>query len=53
MKIGGIKKLIVLAFVFGGLAATLASCNRGIGCPSEFSVEQIAIPVVKQIVQMK
>ncbi len=53
MKIGGIKKFVVLLFVAAGLAASLSSCNRGIGCPSDFSVEQIAIPIVKQVVQVK
>ena len=49
MKIRGIKKLIV-AIAFLGTLSTLTSCNRGIGCPSDFSLEQVVVKVVNGIV---
>lgn len=49
MKIRGIKKLMIAAAVLCAVLTSLSSCNRGIGCPSDFSVEQIAVPIVKGI----
>ena len=53
MKFKGIKKLIVAVAILGAVTITLSSCNRGIGCPSDFSVEQIAIPIVKGVINIR
>ena len=52
MKIEGVKKFLVVIMILGGLMATMSSCNRGIGCPSDFSLEQVAVPLVKGIIQL-
>jgi hypothetical protein len=52
MKIEGVKKFFVVIIILGGLMATMSSCNRGIGCPSDFSLEQIAKPLVKSVIYL-
>lgn len=43
-----LKKL--LPFVVFLLAlATLSSCNRGMGCPNNFSIEKAAVDVIKVV----
>ncbi len=32
---------IVAVFLFAALAFSLSSCNRGLGCPSNFSVKTV------------
>ena len=49
MKFRGIKKFIVV-IAFLGTLSTLTSCNRGIGCPSDFSLEQVVVKVVSGII---
>lgn len=49
MKLNKMKRL-VLALVLLGAAASFSSCNRGYGCPNNFSVNDTAVKVVKQIV---
>jgi len=53
MKLSGIKKLIVALALLGAATITLSSCNRGIGCPSDFSLEQVAAPVVKSVINIR
>ena len=53
MKLSGIKKLIVAAALLASVCITLSSCNRGIGCPSDFSLEQVATPVVKGVLNIR
>ncbi len=53
MKLSGIKKLIVAIAILASAAITLSSCNRGIGCPSDFSLEQVAAPVVKGVLNIR
>ncbi len=45
--------MIVTAVAIAAVVMSLSSCNRGIGCPSDFSVEQIAIPVVKNVINKR
>ena len=40
MKVEGLKKITVL-FLFFTFLWTISSCNRGIGCPSDFSVKPL------------
>ncbi len=50
MKFKNLKQIaIVAAFLL--TAASFTSCNRGYGCPSNFSVEQVGTQVVKTVVQ--
>ncbi len=46
----GIKRLMVGIAMLATLALTLSSCNRGIGCPSDFSIKQSVVPVVTDII---
>ncbi len=48
----GIKKVIGSLLCIAALLLTLSSCNRGIGCPSDFSLEQVATPVVKTVLNI-
>ena len=44
-------KSFILVFVLTIGALSMASCNRGIGCPSDFSVaENIVQPVANAII---
>ncbi len=47
MNINGIKKIIMAMAVIFAFAITMSSCNRGIGCPSDFSIDQVVTPVIK------
>jgi len=40
-------KQFIVASAFLMLAASFTSCNRGYGCPTNFSVNEIATEVVK------
>jgi len=40
------KKFLPFAVFLLGLAS-LSSCNRGIGCPNNFSLQETAIDVIK------
>jgi len=48
MKIKNLKQIAVVA-AFLLTAASFTSCNRGYGCPSNFSVEQAGIQLVKTV----
>ncbi len=41
-----IKSAVVLAFVLAFVAVT-SSCNRGMGCPSNFSIGKIVSGIAK------
>ncbi len=43
MKSNNLKHLVFAAIVLVAMA-TLASCNRGVGCPNNFSVEEPVTP---------
>lgn len=50
MKSKSIRQFVgLLALVI--LASSLSSCNRGYGCPSNFSVNKMAATVVKGVVK--
>lgn len=49
MKINKMKRLI-FGLILLGAAASLSSCNRGYGCPTNFSLNDSAVKVVKEIV---
>ncbi len=49
MKIQIKKTLYVILFV--GCIASFSSCNRGVGCPSNFSLNDVVTKVVQQVVQ--
>ncbi|MCH2081174.1 MAG: hypothetical protein MK226_02230 [Saprospiraceae bacterium] len=50
MKIKNLKQIAVVA-AFLLTAASFTSCNRGYGCPSNFSVEQSGVQLVKTAVK--
>jgi predicted small secreted protein len=52
MNLKAIKKIIFTATLLAAFAMTVSSCNRGIGCPSDFSVKQVVQPVVSSILQV-
>jgi hypothetical protein len=41
MNFKGIKKIVLTTTLLASLALAMSSCNRGIGCPSDFSVKQV------------
>ena len=41
-----IFKSFALFFAFATLASTMTSCNKGYGCPNNFSVDKIAAQAV-------
>ncbi|MEL6637201.1 MAG: hypothetical protein AAFW73_14120 [Bacteroidota bacterium] len=43
MKSNNLKHLVFAAVLLVALA-TLASCNRGVGCPNNFSIEEPIAP---------
>jgi hypothetical protein len=49
MKINKMKRLI-FGLILLGAAASFTSCNRGYGCPNNFSLNETAVKVVKEIV---
>lgn len=49
MKLNKMKRLI-LGLILLGAAASFTSCNRGYGCPNNFSLNDTAVKVVKEIV---
>ncbi|WP_170110165.1 hypothetical protein [Flavilitoribacter nigricans] len=50
MKLNKMKRLVV-GLILLGAAASFSSCNRGYGCPNNFSVNDTAVKVVKEIVK--
>ena len=40
MKSTNLKHLVFAALVLIGLATLASSCNRGVGCPNNFSIEE-------------
>lgn len=42
-------KQVITAMAFLAFTATFTSCNRGYGCPSNFSVQDTAIEVAKTV----
>ena len=49
MKGKALKKLITLG-LFVAFFATFSSCNRGVGCPNNFSVDDTITKVVQKVV---
>ncbi len=49
MKLNKMKRLI-FGLILLGAAASFSSCNRGYGCPNNFSLNDAAVEVVKEIV---
>lgn len=47
-RVKSLALLAVIVFAFG----SLTSCNRGYGCPSNFSVNETAVKVVQQAVKV-
>lgn len=45
-----VKNLIPLVIFFAAMA-TLTSCNRGMGCPNNFSIGDTAVEIAKQAVK--
>jgi hypothetical protein len=43
MKLASFKSLLIALGLFAGLA-TVSSCNKGYGCPTDFSVDAVEIP---------
>ncbi|MCB0617623.1 MAG: hypothetical protein KDC43_18920 [Saprospiraceae bacterium] len=43
------QALVILAFF--GAVATLSSCNRGYGCPHDFSLSHSVVTLVKHAVR--
>ena len=50
MKLNKMKRLI-FGLILLGAAASFSSCNRGYGCPNNFSVNETAVEVVKVVVK--
>ena len=49
MKINNIKSLLaVVAIVV--VSATMSSCNRGYGCPNNFSISEQAVDAAQTVV---
>ena len=48
MKSVNLKKVLPYAVFFFAMA-TLTSCNRGIGCPSDFSISKTVVKTVVQV----
>jgi len=44
-------KKVLYAVLFVGCLAAFSSCNRGVGCPSNFSLTDVVTKVVKQVAQ--
>jgi len=42
MKVSALKLLVFLGFA--AIALSTTACNRGYGCPSDFSVEAVDAP---------
>ena len=48
MKSVNLKKIIPYAVLFFAIAS-LTSCNRGIGCPSDFSISKTVVKTAVQV----
>ncbi|MCB0687590.1 MAG: hypothetical protein KDC53_13740 [Saprospiraceae bacterium] len=53
MNFKGIKKIIYTTTLLAAFAVAMSSCNRGIGCPSDFSVEQVVPNIVSSIFHIR
>ncbi len=53
MNLKGVKKIIYTTTLIASLAISMSSCNRGIGCPSDFSVKQVVSNVVTSIFHLR
>ena len=53
MNFKGIKKIIYTTTLLGALALAMTSCNRGIGCPSDFSVKQVVPNIVTSLFDIR
>jgi len=43
-------KSTVLFFAFAAFATSFTSCNKGYGCPSNFSVDKVAVQAANVVV---
>jgi hypothetical protein len=53
MNFKGIKKIIYTTTLLAALTLAMTSCNRGIGCPSDFSVEQVVPNIVISLLDIR
>ena len=53
MNFKGIKKIIYTTALLAAMVTAMSSCNRGIGCPSDFSVEQVVPNIVTSIFHLR
>ena len=53
MNFKGIKKIIYTTTLLTALALAMTSCNRGIGCPSDFSIEQVVPNIVTSLFDIR
>lgn len=51
MKNNAFKKLVTV-FAFVGMLAAFSSCNRGYGCPNNFSLDTTITTIVKTTVDV-
>ncbi|MEM9921377.1 MAG: hypothetical protein AAF990_24970 [Bacteroidota bacterium] len=51
MKIRKVRKLVPIALFLFALA-TLSSCNRGMGCPNNFSLSSVVSAAGDQVVEL-
>lgn len=42
-------KSTVLFFAFAAFASSFTSCNKGYGCPSNFSVDKVAVQAASAV----
>ena len=50
MKNNKFKKVVV-CLAFAAFVGSVSSCNRGYGCPNNFSVETVAAKVIHTVAQ--
>lgn len=50
MKVKSVKTLL-FAFVLLASASSLTSCNRGYGCPNNFSLNEAPVLIVTDAIQ--
>jgi hypothetical protein len=53
MNFKGIKKIIYTTTLIAALVLAMTSFNRGIGCPSDFSIEQVVPHIVTSILDIR
>ncbi len=49
MKINNIKSFLAVAAIVA-VSATMSSCNRGYGCPNNFSISEQAVDAAQTVV---